>query len=112
MKQLINRLKYFPKGPVNAYKSVKKLLSESFNNGLESQMEIESIHISNNADSKDGIEGLTAFSEKENPTLMKKNLLMFFQKKIAYVDEGKGQPILFIHGNQLPPIYGEILLKY
>ena len=23
---------------------------------------------------------------------------MFFQK-IAYVDEGKGQPILFIHGN-------------
>ncbi len=30
-------------------------------------MEIESIHISNNADSKDGIEGLTAFSEKRKP---------------------------------------------
>ena len=30
-------------------------------------MEIESIHISNNADNKDGIEGLTAFSEKRKP---------------------------------------------
>ena len=29
----------FSKGPINAYKSVKKLLNESFNNGLESQME-------------------------------------------------------------------------
>ena len=57
----------FSKGPINAYKSVKKLLSESFNNSLESQMEIESIHISNNAQSKDGIEGLTAFSEKRKP---------------------------------------------
>ena len=57
----------FSTGPINAYKSVKKLLSESFNNGLESQMEIESIHISNNADTKDGIEGLTAFSEKRKP---------------------------------------------
>ena len=57
----------FSKGPINAYKSVKKLLSESFNNGLESQMETESIHISNNAESKDGIEGLTAFSEKRKP---------------------------------------------
>ena len=57
----------FSKGPINAYKSVKKLLSESFNNGLESQMEIESIHISKNAETKDGIEGLTAFSEKRKP---------------------------------------------
>ena len=57
----------FSKGPINAYKSVKKLLSESFNNGLETQMEKESIHISNNADSKHGIEGLTAFSEKRKP---------------------------------------------
>ncbi|MBF95981.1 MAG: 4-chlorobenzoyl coenzyme A dehalogenase-2 [Alphaproteobacteria bacterium MarineAlpha9_Bin4] len=57
----------FSKGPINAYKSVKKLLSESFNNGLESQMEAESIHISNNAESKDGIEGITAFSEKRKP---------------------------------------------
>ena len=52
-------------------------------------MEIESIHISNNADSKDGIEGLTAFSEKENPTLMNKKFTNVLSKKIAYVDEGK-----------------------
>ena len=57
----------FSKGPINAYKSVKKLLNESFNNGLESQMETESIHISNNAESKDGLEGLTAFIEKRKP---------------------------------------------
>ena len=57
----------FAKGPVNAYASVKKLLNESFTNDLETQMEKESIHISNNAQSKDGIEGLIAFSEKRKP---------------------------------------------
>ena len=57
---------YFVEGHV-PHDAIKKLLSESFTNGLESQMEIESIHISNNADSKDGIEGLTAFSEKRKP---------------------------------------------
>ena len=30
-------------------------------------MEKESIHISSNAESQDGIEGLTAFSEKRKP---------------------------------------------
>ena len=44
-------------------------------------MEIESIHISNNAQSKDGIEGLTAFSEKESLNLMNKNLLLCKQKR-------------------------------
>ena len=67
IKALNKQAEKFSKGPTNAYKSVKKLLSESFNNGLESQMEIESIHISNNAETKDGIEGLTAFSEKRKP---------------------------------------------
>ena len=62
-------------------------------------MEMESIHISNNAESKHGIEGLTAFSEKENLTLMNKKFTTVQSKKIAYVDEGDGQPILFIHGN-------------
>ena len=57
----------FAKGPTNAYKSVKKLLNQSFHNGLETQMEEESIHISNNAASKNGMEGLTAFSEKRKP---------------------------------------------
>ena len=45
----------------------KKLLSESFYNGLETQMEKESIHIANNAESKNGMEGITAFSEKRKP---------------------------------------------
>ena len=57
----------FSKGPINAYKSVKKLLSESFHNSLETQMEMESVHISNNAESKHGMEGLTAFNEKRKP---------------------------------------------
>ena len=64
---LNKQAEFFSKGPINAYKSVKKLLNESFNNGLESQMETESIHISNNAESKDGLEGLTAFIEKRKP---------------------------------------------
>ena len=62
-----NQAEIFAKGPTNAYKSVKKLLNQSFTNGLETQMEEESIHISNNAASKNGIEGLTAFSEKRKP---------------------------------------------
>ena len=43
-------------------------------------MDIEGIKISENAESIDGIEGLKAFSEKENQTLMNKNLLLFNQK--------------------------------
>ena len=41
---------------------------------------LESIHISNNAESKDGIEGLTAFIEKESLTLMNKNLYCSIKK--------------------------------
>ena len=37
--------------------------------------------------------------KKENLTLMNKKSSTVHSKKIAYVDEGKGQPILFIHGN-------------
>ncbi len=57
----------FAKGPINAYSSVKKLLHSSFYKDLEGQMEKESIHISSNAESQDGIEGLAAFSEKRKP---------------------------------------------
>ena len=65
--KLNKQAEIFSKGPINAYKSVKKLLNESFHNTLEAQMEMESVHISNNAETKDGIEGLTAFSEKRKP---------------------------------------------
>ncbi len=57
----------FLKGPKNAIADVKKLLNVSFNNELESQMDIEGIKISNNAESKDGLEGLKAFKDKRKP---------------------------------------------
>ena len=57
----------FSKGPKNAYAGVKKLLNISFDNGLETQMDIEGIKISENAESLDGVEGLKAFSEKRKP---------------------------------------------
>jgi 2-(1,2-epoxy-1,2-dihydrophenyl)acetyl-CoA isomerase len=57
----------FMKGPKKAYAGVKKLLNISFDNGLETQMDIEGIKISENAESLDGIEGLKAFSEKRKP---------------------------------------------
>jgi 2-(1,2-epoxy-1,2-dihydrophenyl)acetyl-CoA isomerase len=57
----------FMKGPKRAYAGVKKLLNISFDNGLETQMDIEGIKISENAESLDGVEGLKAFSEKRKP---------------------------------------------
>ena len=57
----------FMKGPKKAYAGVKKLLNISFDNGLETQMDIEGIKISENAESLDGVEGLKAFSEKRKP---------------------------------------------
>ena len=57
----------FMKGPKKAYAGVKKLLNISFDNGLETQMDIEGIKISENAESLDGVECLKAFSEKRKP---------------------------------------------
>ena len=37
--------------------------------------------------------------KKESLTLMNKKFATVKSKNIAYVDEGVGQPILFIHGN-------------
>ena len=54
----------FSKGPTNAYGSVKKLLNQTFSNGLETQMEREGIYISENAQSDNGQEGMLAFKEK------------------------------------------------
>ena len=58
---------FFLKGPKKAYAGVKKLLNISFDNGLETQMDIEGIKISENAESNDGLEGLKAFNEKRKP---------------------------------------------
>ena len=59
---------FFLKGPKKAYAGVKKLLNISFDNGLETQMDIEGIKISENAESNDGLEGLKAFNEKRKPS--------------------------------------------
>ena len=58
---------YFAEGPIAAFADVKKLLNISFSNGLETQMELEGLKISENAASADGIEGISAFVEKRKP---------------------------------------------
>ena len=45
------------------------------------------------------LKALLHLVKKENPTSMNKKSTTVHSKNIAYVDEGKGQPILFIHGN-------------
>lgn len=55
------------KGPTRAYGQVKQLLTASFDNGLETQMELETRGISDMARSEDGQEGINAFLNKRNP---------------------------------------------
>ena len=57
----------FLKGPRKANEQVKKLLNISFENALETQMDIEGLRISENSESNDGLEGMRAFSEKRRP---------------------------------------------
>ena len=66
-KELTNQAEIFAKGPRKAYGYVKKLLNLSYTNGLETQMELEGLRISDSAESSDGQEGLVAFSEKRKP---------------------------------------------
>jgi 2-(1,2-epoxy-1,2-dihydrophenyl)acetyl-CoA isomerase len=54
-------------GPTLAYGQVKQLLNSSFNNSLETQMELEGRGISAMAASTDGREGIQAFLEKRAP---------------------------------------------
>lgn len=57
----------FVRGAKGSNASIKKLLLESFNNGLETQMELEGRAIAVNANSVDGREGVAAFLEKRKP---------------------------------------------
>lgn len=59
--------KQLAQGSTSAYGGVKKLLAVSFDNGLETQMEIESQHIASAAASADGQEGIAAFIAKRKP---------------------------------------------
>ncbi len=54
-------------GPTRAYGGVKMLLNESFEHGLESQMELEARKIAELVVSADGQEGIKAFFEKRKP---------------------------------------------
>lgn len=55
-------------GPTDAFGVVKKLLLCSFDNSLETQMELEGREISARAGSPNGQEGVQAFLEKRKPT--------------------------------------------
>ena len=54
-------------GPTQAYGTVKRLLAESFNNGMETQMELEGRAIAAQSESREGQEGITAFLQKRAP---------------------------------------------
>jgi 2-(1,2-epoxy-1,2-dihydrophenyl)acetyl-CoA isomerase len=60
--------KKLAKGPTRAYGAVKKLLSKTFEQPLEVQLDDESRHIAAMAASNDGREGLDAFLNKRKPT--------------------------------------------
>ena len=45
------------------------------------------------------LKALPLLVKKESLNLMTKKFITVQSKKMAYVDEGKGEPILFIHGN-------------
>lgn len=54
-------------GPTKAYGAVKRLLSRTFEQSLETQLEVESRNIAAMAASADGREGLDAFLNKRRP---------------------------------------------
>jgi 2-(1,2-epoxy-1,2-dihydrophenyl)acetyl-CoA isomerase len=55
------------KGPTQAYGAVKTLLNESFEHGLETQMELEARAIAEMSATADGREGIRAFLDKRKP---------------------------------------------
>ena len=54
-------------GPTRAFGAVKTLLNGTFDQTLESQMELEARAIAELSVSADGEEGITAFLEKRKP---------------------------------------------
>jgi 2-(1,2-epoxy-1,2-dihydrophenyl)acetyl-CoA isomerase len=57
----------FANGPTRAFGTTKKLLLETFNNGLETQMTAEGHGIASMTTTRDGKEGISAFIEKRAP---------------------------------------------
>ena len=54
-------------GSLNSFGWSKQLLTDSFNNSFESQIEKERFGLCSCADNPDGKEGLNAFKEKRKP---------------------------------------------
>lgn len=67
MDRAMELAKGFAQGPLESNAAVKKLLLTSFTHDLETQMDIESEHISRCAMSADGREGVAAFMAKRSP---------------------------------------------
>ena len=55
-------------GPTKAFGGVKEMIRQSFSNGLETQMELESQIFLEQLKGEDGPEGIKAFTEKRGPS--------------------------------------------
>jgi 2-(1,2-epoxy-1,2-dihydrophenyl)acetyl-CoA isomerase len=55
-------------GPTMAFGGVKEMIRQTFSNGLETQMELESQIFSKQLKGKDAKEGIKAFTEKGKPS--------------------------------------------
>ncbi|NJN51108.1 MAG: enoyl-CoA hydratase [Gammaproteobacteria bacterium] len=67
MKIALAQAHQFAVGPTRAFGAVKMLLNGSFDNGLETQMELEARAIADMSATHDGQEGIMAFAAKRKP---------------------------------------------
>jgi 2-(1,2-epoxy-1,2-dihydrophenyl)acetyl-CoA isomerase len=67
VEEAIDLMKKIAKSSLHSFGWAKKLLTDSFNHSLESQLELEREGLSDCADHPDGREGLQAFMEKRKP---------------------------------------------
>ena len=58
---------HFINGSADSNAAIKKLLLQTYGNGLETQMEVEGRYIAACADSNNGLEGIKAFVDKRQP---------------------------------------------
>jgi len=68
--EAVNMAHELARGSLNSFGWAKQLLTDSFNNAFESQIEQERSGICSCADNPDGKEGLKAFKEKRKPVFM------------------------------------------
>ena len=68
MASAMDLAKRFANGPTLAHGAIKRLLAQSYVNGLEAQMELETMNIANMSATEDGAGAISAFLNKEKPT--------------------------------------------